>query len=121
VLFPINFILYADPNYRRAAEQLLAECRAKDVGTMIIKALAKGPWGERPKTHNTWYEPFDQMEIIQPAVNFTLSQEVTGLCSTGDLAVLPLFLEACENFTPLSAAEQESLIATAGAYEPLFI
>jgi hypothetical protein len=32
-----------------------------------------------------------------------------------------MLLEACENFTPLSLEEQEALIATASAYEPLFV
>jgi hypothetical protein len=45
---------------------------------------------------------------------------VTGLCSTGDTTILPLFLEACERFTPMSPAEQEALVASAAAYEPLF-
>jgi aryl-alcohol dehydrogenase-like predicted oxidoreductase len=120
VLFPINFVQYADPTFRQNAEELLRECRARDVGTMIIKAITKGPWGERPKTHTTWYEPFADPERIQQAVNFALSQDVTGLCTAGDRQVLPLMLQACANFTPLSQAEQEALIDSAVAYEPLF-
>ena len=121
VLFPINFIQYADPGYRVKADELLRVCRARDVGTMIIKAVTRGPWGEQPKTHNTWYQPFTEMEDIQKGVNFVLSQDVTGLCTAGDLQLLPPILKACENYTPLSLEEQEALIATAGAYEPLFV
>jgi aryl-alcohol dehydrogenase-like predicted oxidoreductase len=121
VLFPINFIQYGDPGYRERANELLRACRARDVGTMIIKAVTRGPWGDRSKTHNTWYEPFTEMEDIQKGVNFVLSQDVTGLCTAGDLQILPMLLEACENFTPLSLEEQEALIATASAYEPLFV
>ena len=120
VLFPINFVQYANPVYRENSEALLGECRQRDVGTMIIKSITKGPWGDKPKTHTTWYEPFGDREHIQQAINFALSQDVTGLCSTGDTDILPLFLEACENFTRLSAAEQEALIATAVEFEPLF-
>ena len=120
VLFPINFVQYANPVYRENSEALLGECRQRDVGTMIIKSITKGPWGDKPKTHTTWYEPFGDREHIQQAINFALSQDVTGLCSTGDTGILPLFLEACENFTRLSAAEQEALIATAVEFEPLF-
>jgi len=121
VLFPLNFVLYANPTYRRNAEELLHQCRAGDVGTMIIKAIAKGPWGDRPKIYNTWYEPFDDAAHIQRAVNFTLSQDVTGLCTAGDVTLLPLFLDACEHFTPMRAAQQDALIATAAEYEPLFV
>ena len=121
VLFPINFIQYADPVFRKKANELLHVCRARDVGTMIIKAVTRGPWGERVKTHNTWYEPFVEMEDIQKGVNFVLSQDVTGLCTAGDIRLLPMLLEACEKYTPLSLEEQEALIASAGEYEPLFV
>ena len=120
VLFPLNFVEYANPVYRRNAEELLRQCNDRDVGVMIIKAVARRPWGDRPKRYNTWYEPFDDASHIQQAVNFALSQDVTGLCTVGDVTVLPLFLEACEHFTPLSATQQEALIATATEYEPLF-
>jgi len=120
VLFPINPVMYADPVYRRDAGELLRQCRVRDVGTMIIKAIAKGPWGDRPKTYTTWYEPFDDIDHIQPAVNFALSQEVTALCTVGDLTVLPLFLQACEQFTPMGAEQQEALIAGSDEYASIF-
>jgi aryl-alcohol dehydrogenase-like predicted oxidoreductase len=121
VLFPINFVQYANPDFRRNAEALVRECRARDVGTMIIKSVTRGPWGDKPKTHATWYQPFDDLGHIQPAVNFVLSQDVTGLCTAGDIRVIPLVLKACENFSPMSPAEQEALIASSvGQYEPLF-
>jgi predicted aldo/keto reductase-like oxidoreductase len=120
VLFPINFVQYANPDYRRNAEELLRVCAERDVGTMIIKAIAKGPWGTKPKMYSSWYEPFDDPQMIQQAVNFALSQNVTGLCTTADTTILPMFLEACENFTPLDTAEQERLIAGASEFEPLF-
>lgn len=120
VLFPINFVQYTNPVYRRESEALVAECRAKDVGTMIIKSVTQSPWGELARTHQTWYRPFTDPAAIQQAVNFALSQDVTGLCTAGDPQVLPLMLRACQQFTPLSPAEQEALIATAGEFEPLF-
>ncbi|MFZ1708628.1 MAG: aldo/keto reductase, partial [Anaerolineae bacterium] len=110
----------ADPRYRENTDELLRQCQARDVGVMIIKAITKGPWGGRPQTHTTWYEPFDRLEDIQRAVNFALSFPVTGLCTAGDTTVLPLMLKACQNFTPQSAAEREALIHMAGQYEPLF-
>lgn len=120
VLFPINFVQYANTTYRQNAEDLLQQCRAKNVGTMIIKPIARGPWGEHPKTHNTWYQPFTDPDNIQQAVNFVLSQDVTGLCTVGDTRLLPLVLGACENFTLLSETGQEALVDSAVEYEPLF-
>lgn len=121
VLFPINFVLYANADYRRRSEELMRQCRSRDVGTMAIKAIAKGLWdGDESKMYNTWYKPFDEADKIQGAVDFALSQNVTGLCTAGDLQLLPLFLEACEAFTPMEEGKQEALMATADAYEPIF-
>ena len=120
VLFALNFVQYAEPVFRRSAEELLRQCRERDMGVMIIKAIARGPWGDREKLYNTWYRPFDQPDAIERAVRFALSQDVTGLCTAGDLTLLPHFLEACERFAPLTAAGQEALIDTATEYEPLF-
>jgi aryl-alcohol dehydrogenase-like predicted oxidoreductase len=120
VLFPLNFVQMAIPEYRKHAEALIAECKAKDIGTMIIKAITKAPWGERTHTATTWYEPFEQMDEIQRAVNFALSYEVTGLCTAGDTRVLPLVLKACENFTQLNESQREEMIQSAKQYEPLF-
>lgn len=120
ILFPINFVQYANPTYRRNAEALIAECRKRNVGTMIIKSICKAPWGDRARAFHTWYEPFNEIELIQQSVNFVLSQEITGLCTAGDYRVLPKVLQACENFTPMTPAEQEALIARAGEFAPLF-
>lgn len=120
ILFPINYVQYADAQYRAGTQELLQECRARDVGTMIIKAIGKGVWRDQPRTHTSWYVPFDNAADIQAAVNFALSQDVTGLCTAGDLSVLPLFLDACAHYQPLSVDEQEALIASAGQYESVF-
>jgi aryl-alcohol dehydrogenase-like predicted oxidoreductase len=121
VLFPINFVQYTDPKFRRDAGELLAACKARDAGTMIIKSIAKGPWGEKEKSYTTWYEPFDDMEMIQPAVDFVLSQDVTGICTSGDTHLLPLLLQACENFKPMPQAEQEALIEKGGEFSTIFV
>ena len=120
VLFPLNFVQMANPEYRKHAEELIATCKAKDVGTMIIKAITKAPWGERPHTATTWYEPFDKMDEIQRALNFALSYDVTGFCTAGDTKILPMVLEACENFKRLNTAELEEVIRSGKEYEPLF-
>lgn len=120
VLFPINFVQFANPEYRRNAEALLGTCRSKDVGVMVIKAITRSPWGDLPKTHQTWYRPFTELDSIQKAVNFALSLDVTGLCTAGDPKVLPLMLRASQAYQPLDAAQRQAMIATADQYEPLF-
>ena len=120
VLFPLNFVQMANPEFRKYAEELVATCKAKDVGTMVIKSITKGPWGEKQHSATTWYEPFHQMDDIQKGVNFALSYEVSGICTAGDTRVLPLVLKACENFRQLSEVEMEEMIESGKQYEPLF-
>jgi aryl-alcohol dehydrogenase-like predicted oxidoreductase len=120
VLFPLNFTLYAMPEYRRNTEKLLEVCRARDVGTMIIKSVAKRPWGERERTYNTWYEPFDDREMIQQSVDFVLSQDITGICTAGDVNLLPIILQACEVHSILGKKEQEALVERGKSFETIF-
>jgi aryl-alcohol dehydrogenase-like predicted oxidoreductase len=121
VMFPLNFVLWAIPEYRQSAETLLTACADRDVGVHIIKTVAKDPWGGRAKTHTTWYEPFTEDAIIERAVAFVLSRPVTTLCSAGDVTVLPKVLVAAERFQPLNPAEEEELAATAPQYHSPFV
>jgi len=120
VLFPLNFVQMGNPYYRKNAEELIRVCRERNVGTMVIKTITKAPWGQREHTATTWYEPFDEPGIIQRAVDFALSYDVTGLCTVGDVRILPLVLRACENFKPMDEAEREKAIAEGRQFEPLF-
>ena len=120
VLFPLNFVQMANPEFRKNAEELIKTCKTKDVGTMVIKTITKGPWGEKQKTATTWYEPFDKTNEIQRAVNFALSYDVTGLCTAGDTRILPMVLKACENFERLDNSGINEMIQSGQQYEPLF-
>ncbi len=121
ILFPLNFIQMANPQYRKDVENLISECIKKDVGTMVIKSITKGPWGEKDHTATTWYEPFEQLHEIQTAINFALSHPITGICTAGDTRILPLVIQACENFEHLSKTEMDALISSPKGYQPLFV
>lgn len=121
VMFAVNPVLYANTDFRRDAEKLLKLCQERDVGVHIIKSIAKGPWGDSDKNYDTWYEPFDEQDMITKGVRFALSQEgVTCLPAAGDIRLLPKVLKAVENYTPLSEEEQNALIADSKQLEPLF-
>jgi predicted aldo/keto reductase-like oxidoreductase len=120
LLFTLNFQMWADKAYRRDAMALLQMAAERDVGTMVIKTWARGPWREKERRYHTWYEPFDDAEMIERALRFTLSHPVTGAISAGDARLLPMILEAAERFQPMDEAEQAELMATAAEYEPLF-
>jgi predicted aldo/keto reductase-like oxidoreductase len=120
LLFPLNFKMWTDEAYRREATTLLQMAAERDVGTMVIKSLTRGPWGDQKPRYHTWYEPFDDAESIERALRFTLSQPVTGAISAGDARLLSMILDAAERFQPMDEAEQAELLATSGKYEPLF-
>jgi len=130
VLFPMNRVLMSMPDYRRDAEEVLRQCKVRDVGVMIIKSMAKRTWdGKRDTYHtasgeekrfNSWYEPFTSARDIQDSLNFVLSKDVTGICTPSEPSILPLVWDACERFAPLDAAASEAIIATAGAYNAVF-
>jgi predicted aldo/keto reductase-like oxidoreductase len=121
VMFPINPVLYANAAYRDHAERLLDVCMARDIGVMVIKSVAKGPWGEGPKAYNTWYEPYDEQATITQGVHFVLSQPgVTAIASPGDTRLLPMVLDAAATFEPMSREAQDTLIGQSQALEPLF-
>jgi predicted aldo/keto reductase-like oxidoreductase len=120
LLFPLNFKMWADEGYQREATTLLQMAAERDVGTMVIKSLTRGPWGDQKPRYHTWYEPFDDADSVERALRFALSQPVTGAISAGDARLLPMILNAAESFQPMDEAEQKELLATADKYEPLF-
>jgi aryl-alcohol dehydrogenase-like predicted oxidoreductase len=120
VMTPLNFVQWADEEFRAAAQRLLALAAEKDVGVMVIKAFTRAPWGDRPHTHNTWYEPFVEPGDLERCLRWALSQRVTALTTPGDLRLLPAVLDAAAQFEPLSQDESDRLVATAGDFAPLF-
>lgn len=113
VMFPVNPRLWADAEYRKSAEALLDLCRQRDVGVMAIKAAARRPWSDAPgkeRFATTWYEPYTEADEIAAGVRFALSVPgVHAFCTPGDLRLLPLALDAAENFAALDAPARQSL------------
>jgi predicted aldo/keto reductase-like oxidoreductase len=112
VMFPVNPRLWADAAYRSDAEALLEQAAQRDVGVMAIKAAAVRPWGDRPHTAGTWYEPYTTADDVERGVRFTLSVPgVHAFCTPGDTGVLALALEAAEHFGPMDDAERAAASA----------
>lgn len=120
VMFPLNYGLMGQEEYRQDVLALLEICQERNIGSMIIKSIAQAPWKDRPQTHTTWYEPYHTQTSIQEAVNFVLSYNVTGLCMAGDITVMPMVLQACEDFAPLSSVERDALIERGRSMEMIF-
>ncbi len=112
VMFPVYPRLWADPDYRRDAEELLAYAVEHDIGVMAIKAAAARPWAGRDATADTWYEPCTDPASVARGVRFALSTPgVHAFCTPGDTGVLTTALAAASAATPMDPAERASAIA----------
>jgi len=111
VMFPVNPRLWADDDYRRDAEALLALAAERDIGVMAIKAAAARPWGEREHTSTTWYEPYTAVEDLELGIRFVLSTPgVHSFCTPGDTSVLPIALAAANDYRPMDDDERVEAI-----------
>lgn len=77
---------------------------------MVIKSVAKKPWGDQEKRYHTWYEPFEDEESIRENVHFALSYPLTHICTPGDYRLLDKVFEACEHFEPMDTDTQRAVI-----------
>jgi len=111
VMFPLNPRLMADADYQQDAFTLLGIAAQRDLGVMIIKSIAKEPWGDRVKTYSPWYEPYDQQSEVTNCIRFALSQSaVSAVVTAGDINLLPNFIQAMQEYSPMSKGDQNDLI-----------
>jgi hypothetical protein len=122
VLFPINYVCFAQGNFGPA---LLAKARAQRVPVLALKALAFTPWASREERKNGsspkgWYRPIADYEAATAALRFTLSEGVTAAIPPGDERIYRLTLDLAAGFKPLTAAERTQLLASARPLKPIF-
>jgi predicted aldo/keto reductase-like oxidoreductase len=123
VLTPYNYRLAKEPAYLRDFDALGEETSSEDVGLMLIKVGARNLWrkGEDPR-YTTWYEPLDEQAHIDASVAFALARpEVTGICTAGDVRLLPLFVEAEERRGSRTSEEVEAELSHISELEPPFV
>src|SRR5206468_3960646 len=53
VLLPYNFFMAQQERYRRAFEEVLGFCRARNAAVRVIKSIARRPWATRPESDLT--------------------------------------------------------------------
>jgi aryl-alcohol dehydrogenase-like predicted oxidoreductase len=96
VLTPYSFLLVRDARFRAEFDALTAEAEANDVALMLIKYMAKDLWRDTATARRaTWYEPLEDQAQINAAVAFALARrEASGICTAGDVDLLPKVVEA---------------------------
>ena len=121
VLLPYNYPMMQNPGYAADFEALLARCQQRGVAVQTIKAVTRAPWGDRPQTAATWYEPLRDPVAIDRAVHWVLGRPGLFLNTVGDIALLPRVLEAAARFRERPSDEAMREIAEQQAMEPLFV
>jgi aryl-alcohol dehydrogenase-like predicted oxidoreductase len=121
VLLPYNYAMMQNPSYAADFEELFALCQQRGVAVQTIKAITRAPWGDRPQTAATWYEPLRDPVAIDRAVHWVLGRPGVFLNTVGDIAVLPLVLDAADRFQERPSDEAMREIAAQQALEPLFV
>ena len=96
VLTPLNAVLWREETFRANYQALVTEIKKQDAGLMTIKTVSRRNWPEGAKrTRSTWYEPWEQAERVRAAVSWVLAhEEVTGLATAGDVALLGMIVAA---------------------------
>ncbi|TDF99206.1 aldo/keto reductase [Paenibacillus piri] len=122
VLLPLNYHLYSLPDYREAFDRLIEEAGKQDVAVRVIKAIAKGPWGQdQQRSYATWYEPFDNQQIIDACVHFVLSfPGVAGFATAGDIHLFPKIVDAAERFGSMTDDEAKRILSGISEYKSPF-
>lgn len=111
VLLPYNYIFYKEPHYRSDFEDLVALCRKRGVAVQIIKSIARRPWPGGERKRSCWYEPFEEPEDLQRAVNWLLSGTDFFLNTVGDINVMAKVLEAAEKLGDRPTDEEMDAMA----------
>jgi aryl-alcohol dehydrogenase-like predicted oxidoreductase len=120
VLLQYNYPMMQNPAYAADFEALVACCRERGVAVQTIKSITRAPWGDRPHTAATWYEPLRDPVAIDRAVHWVLGRPGIFLNTVGDIEVLPMVLDAASRFQERPSDTEMQEIAERQAMEPLF-
>jgi len=135
VMFPVYPALWARPEFREPAEELLARCSERDLGVMAIKAAARRPWADhRPladavagspataeRWATSWYEPAASDEELDRGIHFALSTPgVHAFCTPGDIDLLPRVLASASRYRSMDNAQRANAVAAMSDEELIF-
>ncbi|MGD0938154.1 MAG: aldo/keto reductase [Terracidiphilus sp.] len=121
ILFPINWVLFTQANF---GPQILKHALDKKIGILALKAMAKTVWPDGERQHHPtpkcWYQPAAFPEEASLGLRWTLGHPITAAIPPGDERYFRLAMDVAQSFTPLSAAEEQTLLASGNGAEPIF-
>jgi predicted aldo/keto reductase-like oxidoreductase len=118
ILYPINCVCWHNGNF---GPEVLETARAKEMGIMAIKAIAKTRIsGDNQPYPNMWYVPFEGEEQIERALQFTLSKDITGTVHAGDSIFMKKTLQFIEGNEEYVEPVQEEILSMIRDVKPIF-
>jgi aryl-alcohol dehydrogenase-like predicted oxidoreductase len=121
VLFPLNFSLMQNDEYRRDVESLVAICTERNVAMQTIKSVARRRWPEgEDGPRFSWYEPLKDPGAVDRAVRYVLTSGPFFLNTSSDATLLRAILSSASGELP--APDSRELIADTSSFDvtPLF-
>ncbi|MGB9931085.1 aldo/keto reductase [Haloarcula amylolytica] len=119
VMFPLNPVVAGKDDSEYDYEAVLDRCEAEGIGTLGIKAFAKGSWpstdelAEADRPYANWYEPVDTPAVIRERFDFAAAQGLDTVVSPGDPKLVAMVLDAASRFEGMDEARQRALIEEA--------
>lgn len=116
VMFPMNPVVAGKDDDEHDYEAVLDRADEENVGTLGIKAFAKGRWPstdelpEADRPYANWYEPVDTPTEIEERFDFAAARGLTSVVSPGDPKLVAMVLDAARRYDGMSEATQRSLI-----------
>lgn len=120
VLLPCNYLLMRNPDYANDFNNLISYCNQHNIAVQTIKSIARGLWGNKPRSHVTWYEPLTDESAIAKTVQWVLGLAGIFLITVGDLQELPKFLKAAASFQSSPTDAEMNKVIEQMAVETIF-
>lgn len=121
VLLPYSYSMMENPRYADDFNELIELCGKRGVAVQTIKSVARRPWGDRPKTHNTYfYEPLESQDAIDKSVHWALGLADSFVITAGDMQILPKVLGAAKRFEKRPSDAEMDAITAEFSVEPIF-
>ncbi len=118
ILYPINCVCWYNGNF---GPEVLKTAREKDMGIMAIKAIAKSRISGDEKSYpNLWYHPYEEDELIEKSLQFTLSKDITGTVHAGDSIFLKKTLQYIEGNKEFPAPDKKEIMSMIKDIKPIF-
>ncbi|SFK83936.1 Aldo/keto reductase family protein [Halogranum rubrum] len=116
LMFPMNPVVVGKDDDDHDYQAVLERAEEEGIGTLGIKAFAKGPWpsteelAEEDRPYANWYRPVDSPDEIRERFDFAASQGLTSVINPGDPKLVAMVLDAAERYDGMDDAAQRSLV-----------